>query len=128
MRQTTIWDFLPQESSTEAKPTNQRNTMTFKSLDELAEFFKGIQSKSDSAGTEPITSDERGESDHNSDECIDCQLDYLESKETLLLANVNVAILDVMMNTLNQESAIRNEQADTLLKLAHVKSMLLGAN
>ena len=128
MRQTTIWDFLPQESSTEAKPTNQRNIMTFKSLDELAEFFKGIQSKSDSAGTEPITSDEVGKSDHNSDECIDCQLDYLESKETLLLANVNVAILDVMMNTLNQESAIRNEQADTLLKLAHVKSMLLGAN
>ena len=124
MRQTTIWDFLPQESSTEAKPTNQRNTMTFKSLDELAEFFKGIQSKSDSAGTEPITSDERGESDHNSDECIDCQLDYLESKETLLLANVNVAILDVMMNTLNQESAIRNEQADTLVKLAQVKSIL----
>ena len=128
MRQTTIWDFLPQESSTEAKPTNQRNTMTFKSLDELAEFFKGIQSKSDSAGTEPITSDERGESDHNSDECIDCQLDYLESKETLLLANVNVAILDVMMNTLNQESAIRNEQADTLVKLAQVRTMLLDAN
>ena len=124
MRQTTIWDFLPQESSTEAKPTNQRNTMEFKSLDELAEFFKGIQSKSDSAGTEPITSDERGESDHNSDECIDCQLDYLESKETLLLANVNVAILDVMMNTLNQEAPIRNEQADTLLKLAQVKSIL----
>ena len=124
MRQTTIWDFLPQESSTEAKPTNQRNTMTFKSLDELAEFFKGIQSKSDSAGTEPITSDERGESDHNSDECIDCQLDYLESKETLLLANVNVAILDVMMNTLNQEAPIRNEQADTLVKLAQVKTIL----
>ena len=124
MRQTTIWDFLPQESSTEAKPTNQRNTMEFKSLDELAEFFKGIQSKSDSAGTEPIPSDERGESDHNSDECIDCQLDYLESKETLLLANVNVAILDVMMNTLNQDAPIRNEQADTLVKLAQVKSIL----
>ena len=118
MRQTTIWDFLPQESSTEAKPTNQRNIMTFKSLDELAEFFKGIQSKSDSAGTEPITSDEAGESDDNSDYCIDCQLDYLESKETLLLANVNVAILDVMMNTLNQDAPIRNEQADTLVKLA----------
>ena len=124
MRQTTIWDFLPQESSTEAKPTNQRNTMTFNSLDELAEFFKGIQSKSDSAGTEPITSDERGESDHNSDECIDCQLDYLESKETLLLANVNVAILEVIQNTLNQDEPIRNEQADTLLKLAQVKSIL----
>lgn len=124
MRQTTIWDFLPQESSTEAKTTNQRNTMEFKSLDELAEFFKGIQSKSDSAGTEPITSDERGESYHNSDECIDCQLDYLESKETLLLANVNVAILDVMMNTLNQDAPIRNEQADTLVKLAQVKSIL----
>ena len=128
MRQTTIWDFLPQESSTEAKLTNQRNTMTFKSLDELAEFFKGIQSKSDSADTEPITPNEVGKSDHNSDECIDCQLDYLESKETLLLANVNVAILDVMMNTLNQDAPIRNEQADTLLKLAHVKSLLLGAN
>ena len=124
MRQTTIWDFLPQESSTEAKPTNQRNTMKFESLDELDEFFKGIQSKSDSAGTEPITPNEAGESDDNSDYCIDCQLDYLESKETVLLANVNVAILDVMMNTLNQESAIRNEQADTLVKLAQVKSIL----
>ena len=126
MRQTTIWDFLPQESSTEAKSTNQpkENIMTFKSLDELAEFFKGIQSKSDSADTEPITPNEAGESDDNSDYCIDCQLDYLESKETLLLANVNVAILDVMMNTLNQEAAIRNEQADTLVKLAQVKSIL----
>ena len=124
MRQTTIWDFLPQESSTEAKPTNQRNTMTFKSLDELAEFFKGIQSKSDSAGTEPITSDEMGESDHNSDECIDCQLDYLESKETLLLASVNVNILEIIQHTLNQKTPIRNEQADTLLKLAQVKSIL----
>ena len=124
MRQTTIWDFLPQESSTEAKLTNQRNTMKFDSLDELAEFLKGIQSKSDSADTEPITPNEAGESDDNSDYCIDCQLDYLESKETVLLANVNVAILDVMMNTLNQESAIRNEQADTLLKLAQVKSIL----
>ena len=124
MRQTTIWDFLPQESSIEAKQTNQRNIMTFKSLDELAEFFKGIQAKSDSAGTEPITPNEAGESDDNSDYCIDCQLDYLESKESLLLAHVNVAILDVMMNTLNQEAAIRNEQADTLVKLAQVKSIL----
>ena len=98
--------------------------MEFKSLDELAEFFKGIQSKSDSAGTEPITSDERGESDHNSDECIDCQLDYLESKETLLLASVNVNILEVIQNTLNQDAPIRNEQADTLVKLAQVKSIL----
>ena len=124
MRQTTIWDFLPQESSTEAKQTNQRNTMEFKSLEELAEFFKGIQSKSDSADTEPITPNEAGKSDDNSDVCIDCQLDYLESKETLLLASVNVAILDVMNNTLNQEAAIRNEQADTLVKLAQVKSIL----
>ena len=124
MRQTTIWDFLPQESSTEAKPTNQRNTMTFKSLEDIFEYIRMHQPKSDSAGTEPITPNEAGESDDNSDYCIDCQLDYLESKETLLLANVNVAILDVMMNTLNQESAIRNEQADTLVKLAQVKSIL----
>ena len=116
MRQTTIWDFLPQESSTEAKPTNQRNTMNFESLEDLIEFLK--QQTSITQSTE----------EHNSDECIDCQLDYLESKETLLLANVNVAILDVMMNTLNQESAIRNEQADTLVKLAQVRTMLLGAN
>lgn len=124
MRQTTIWDFLPQESSTEAKPTNQRNTMKFESLDELAEFFKGIQSKSDSADTEPITPNEAGESDDNSDYCIDCQLDELETRESLLLAHVNVAILDVMMNTLNQDAPIRNEQADTLVKLAQVKSIL----
>ena len=124
MRQTTIWDFLPQESSIEAKQTNQRNTMKFESLDELAEFFKGIQSKSDSAGTEPITPNEAGESDDNSDECIDCQLAYLETRESLLLAHVNVAIPDVMNNTLNQEAAIRNEQADTLVKLAQVKSIL----
>ena len=124
MRQTTIWDFLPQESSIEAKPTNQRNTMKFDSLDELAEFLKGIQSKSDSADTEPITPNEAGESDDNSDYCIDCQLDELKTRESLLLAHVNVAILDVMNNTLNQEAAIRNEQADTLLKLAHVKSIL----
>ena len=117
MRQTTIWDFLPQESSTEVKPTNQRNTMEFKSLEELAEFFK----------QQGLALSEQTE-EYNSDECIDCQLDYLESKETLLLANVNVAILDVMMNTLNQESAIRNEQADTLVKLAQVRTMLLGAN
>ena len=121
MRQTTIWDFLPQESSTEAEPTNQRNIMTFKSLDELAEFFKGIQPKSDSAGTEPT---EAGETDHNSEDCLDCQLAQLNQYETLLLANVNVAILDVMMNTLNQDTPIRNEQADTLVKLAQVKSIL----
>ena len=112
MRQTTIWDFLPQESSTEAKPTNQRNTMNFESLEDLIEFLK--QQTSITQSTE----------EHNSDECIDCQLDYLESKETLLLANVNVAILDVMMNTLNQDAPIRNEQADTLVKLAQVKSIL----
>lgn len=124
MRQTTIWDFLPQESSTEAKPTNQRNTMKFDSIEALAEFFKELQSKSDSADTEPITPNEAGESDDNSDYCIDCQLDYLESKETLLLANVNVNILEVIQNTLNQDAPIRNEQADTLVKLAQVKSIL----
>ena len=120
MRQTTIWDFLPQESSTEAKSTNQRNIMKFDSIEALAEFFKELQSKSDSAGTEPITSDEGGQSDHNSD----YQLDYLESKEILLLANVNVNILEVIQNTLNQGAPIRNEQADTLVKLAQVKSIL----
>lgn len=124
MRQTTIWDFLPQESSTEAKPTNQRNVMQFESIEALAEFFKGIQSKSDSADTEPITPNEAGESDDNSDYCIDCQLDYLESKESLLLAHVNVAILEVIQNTLSQDTPIRNEQADTLVKLAQVKSIL----
>ena len=113
MRQTTIWDFLPQESSTEAKPTNQRNTMKFESLEELAEFLKQ-QGSTTTQSTE----------EHNSDECIDCQLAELESKETLLLASVNVAILDVMNNTLNQEAPIRNEQADTLVKLAQVKSIL----
>lgn len=123
MRQTTIWDFLPQESSTEAEPTNQRNIMNFKSLDELIEFFKGLQAKQDSTSTEPITSDEAGE-DHNPEDCLDCQLAQLNQFETLLLANVNVAILEVMQNTLNQEAPIRNEQADTLVKLAQVKSIL----
>ena len=128
MRQTTIWDFLPQESSIEAKQTNQRNTMEFKSLEDIFEYIRMHQPKSDSAGTEPITPNEAGESDDNSDdnsdECIDCQLDYLETRESLLLAYVNVAILDVMNNTLNQEAPIRNEQADTLVKLAQVKSIL----
>lgn len=118
MRQTTIWDFLPQESSTEAKPTNQRNTMKFDSIEALAEFFKqhGLElfSQSIAGLTEK----------HNSDECIDCQLDELESKESLLLASVNVNILEVIQNTLNQDAPIRNEQADTLVKLAQVKSIL----
>ena len=117
MRQTTIWDFLPQESSTEAKPTNQRNTMNFESLEDLIEFLKQQGSTTTQSAEE-----------HNSDVCLDCQLAELETRESLLLASVNVAILDVMMNTLNQESAIRNEQADTLVKLAQVRTMLLGAN
>ena len=122
MRQTTIWDFLPQESSTEAKPTNQRNTMNFESIDDLIEFLKQQSPKAESVGnTEPFTPDIEADSDYY---CIDCQLDELESKESLLLANVNVAILDVMMNTLNQDVPIRNEQADTLVKLAQVKSIL----
>ena len=121
MRQTTIWDFLPQESSTEAKPTNQRNTMEFKSLEELAEFFKQQSLKSESVGnTEPFTPDVEGDSDY----CIDCQLAELESRESLLLASVNVNILEVIQNTLNQDAPIRNEQADTLVKLAQVKSIL----
>lgn len=124
MRQTTIWDFLPQESSTEAKPTNQRNTMNFESIDDLIEYLRMNQPKSDSADTEPITPNETGKSDDNSDYCIDCQLDYLESKKTLLLASVNVNILEVIQNTLNQDAPIRNEQADTLVKLAQVKSIL----
>ena len=114
MRQTTIWDFLPQESSTEAKPTNQRNTMNFESLEDLIEFLKQQGAKSTTQSTE----------EHNSDYCIDCQLDYLESRESLLLAHVNVAILEVIQNTLNQDAPIRNEQADTLVKLAQVKSIL----
>ena len=118
MRQTTIWDFLPQESSTEAKPTNQRNTMKFESLEELAEFFKqqglALSAKSIAEPTE----------EHNSDECIDCQLAELKYKETLLLASVNVNILEVIQNTLSQDAPIRNEQADTLVKLAQVKSIL----
>ena len=120
MRQTTIWDFLPQESSTEAKPTNQRTIMTFKSLEEVFDYIRRQQSKSDSVGIEPTTSDEY----HNSEDCLDCQLADLDNKETLLLANVNVAILEVIQNTLNQEAPIRNEQADTLVKLAQVRSLL----
>ena len=122
MRQTTIWDFLPQESSIEAKQTNQRNIMQFKSLEDVFEYLRMNQPKSGSVDTtEPFT---QSAEEHNSDECIDCQLAELETRESLLLASVNVAILDVMNNTLNQEAAIRNEQADTLVKLAQVKSIL----
>ena len=118
MRQTTIWDFLPQESSIEAKPTNQRNIMKFDSIEALVEFLKqqGLQLSTESTAEQE---------EHNSElECINCQLDDLESKETLLLASVNVNILEVIQNTLNQDAPIRNEQADTLVKLAQVKSIL----
>ena len=122
MRQTTIWDFLPQESSIEAKPTNQRNIMQLESLEEILDYIGRNLSTSGSVGTtEPFT---QPAEEHNSDVCIDCQLDELKTRESLLLAHVNVAILDVMNNTLNQEAPIRNEQADTLLKLAQVKSIL----
>ena len=122
MRQTTIWDFLPQESSTEAKPTNQRNTMKFESLEEILDYIRRNLSTAGSVDTtEPFT---QSAEEHNSDVCLDCQLAELETRESLLLASVNVAILDVMNNTLNQEAAIRNEQADTLVKLAQVKSIL----
>ena len=122
MRQTTIWDFLPQESSTEAKQTNQRNIMQFESLEEVLDYIRRNLSTSGSVDTtEPFT---QSAEEHNSDVCLDCQLAELETRESLLLASVNVAILDVMNNTLNQEAAIRNEQADTLVKLAQVKSIL----
>lgn len=122
MRQTTIWDFLPQESSTEAKPTNQRNTMNFESSEEVLDYIRRNLSTSGSVGTtEPFT---QSAEEHNSDVCIDCQLAELESKESLLLASVNVNILEVIQNTLNQDAPIRNEQADTLVKLAQVKSIL----
>ena len=122
MRQTTIWDFLPQESSIEAKPTNQRNIMQFKSLEDIFEYIRMNQPKSDSVDTtEPFT---QSAEEHNSEDCLDCQLADLDNKETLLLANVNVAILEVIQNTLNQDAPIRNEQADTLVKLAQVKSTL----
>ena len=122
MRQTTIWDFLPQESSTEAKPTNQRNIMQFESLEEILDYIRRTLPTSGSVDTtEPFT---QSAEEHNSDVCLDCQLAELETRESLLLASVNVAILDVMNNTLNQDAPIRNEQADTLVKLAQVKSIL----
>ena len=122
MRQTTIWDFLPQESSIEAKQTNQRNIMQFESLEEILDYIRKNLSTSGSVDTtEPFT---QSAEEHNSDECIDCQLAELETRESLLLASVNVAILEVIQNTLNQDAPIRNEQADTLVKLAQVKSIL----
>lgn len=122
MRQTTIWDFLPQESSIEAKPTNQRNIMQFESLEEILDYIRRTLPTSGSVDTtEPFT---QSAEEHNSDVCIDCQLDELEYKETLLLASVNVNILEVIQNTLSQDAPIRNEQADTLVKLAQVKSIL----
>ena len=119
MRQTTIWDFLPQESSIEAKPTNQRNIMKFDSIESLVEFFNQQQA---TLCAKFIAESQVEE--HNSDVCLDCQLAELETRESSLLASVNVAILDVMNNTLNQEAPIRNEQVDTLVKLAQVKSIL----
>lgn len=119
MRQTTIWDFLPQESSTEAKSTNQRNIMKFDSIESLAEFFNQQQATLCAKFIAESQVDE-----DNSDVCRDCQLDELNNKETLLLASVNVNILEVIQNTLNQDEPIRNEQADTLVKLAQVKSIL----
>ena len=121
MRQTTIWDFLPQESSTEAKPTNQRNIMLFKSLDDVIAFIKQQESKG-SMG-EPVT-DAVEELPHSTEECLDCKLAQLSQEESILLAEVNVNILTVINNTLNQDAPIRNEQADTLVKLAQVKSIL----
>ena len=121
MRQTTIWDFLPQESSNEAKQTNQRNIMLFKSLDDVIAFIKQQESKGSTG--EPVT-DGSIELPHSTDECLDCKLAQLSQEETILLAEVNVNILTVINNTLNQEEAIRNEQADTLVKLAQVKSIL----
>ena len=122
MRQTTIWDFLPQESSIEAKPTNQRNIMKFDSNEEILDFIRRNLSTSGSVDTtEPFT---QSDEEHNSDVCLDCPLAELEFKETLLLASVNVNILEVIQNTLNQDAPIRNEQADTLVKLAQVKSIL----
>ncbi len=120
MRQTTIWDFLPQESSNEAKQTNQRNIMKFKSLDDVIAFIKQQESKGST--DEPIES--INELPHSTDECLDCKLAQLSQEETILLAEVNVNILEVIQNTLNQDAPIRNEQADTLVKLAQVKSIL----
>ena len=121
MRQTTIWDFLPQESSNEAKQTNQRNIMLFKSLDDVIAFIKQQESKGSTG--EPVT-DAVEELPHSTDECLDCKLAQLSQEESILLAEVNVNILTVINNTLNQEAAIRNEQADTLLKLTQVRTML----
>ena len=96
--------------------------MKFESLDDLIEFLKQQSPKSDSVGnTEPFTPDAEADSDYY---CIDCQLAELEYKETLLLASVNVNILEVIQNTLNQDAPIRNEQADTLVKLAQVRTLL----
>lgn len=121
MRQTTIWDFLPQESSIEAKPTNQRNTMNFNSIEDVLAYVRNNLPKSHSAGVESSAQpDVEGDSDY----CIGCQLAELKSKESLLSASVNVNILEVIQNTLYQDAPITNEQADTLVKLAQVKSIL----
>ena len=123
MRQTTIWDFLPQESSTEAKPTNQRNTMEFKSLEEVFDYIRRQQSKGSTGESLELT-DAVEELPHSTDECMDCKLAQLSQEESILLAEVNVNILTVINNTLSQDAPIRNEQADTLVKLAQVKSTL----
>ncbi len=96
--------------------------MQFESLEEVLDYIRRNLSTSGSVDTtEPFP---QSAEEHNSDVCIDCQLDELESRESLLLASVNVNILEVIQNTLNQEAPIRNEQADTLVKLAQVKSIL----
>ena len=95
--------------------------MLFKSLDDVIAFIKQQESKGSTG--EPVT-DGSIELPHSTDECLDCKLAQLSQEESILLAEVNVNILTVINNTLNQEAPIRNEQADTLVKLAQVKSIL----
>jgi hypothetical protein len=99
--------------------------MKFDSLEEVFNYIRQQQAKEPTV--EPELTD-ASETQHDPEECLDCKLEQLEQLDTLLLANVNVSILEVIQNTLNQEAPIRNEQADTLLKLAQVRTMLLDNN
>lgn len=119
MIQTTIWDFLPQESSNEAKPTNQRNIMQFNSLEEVFDYIRRQQD----IGTQ-LDSGSAGGTQHGPEECLDCKLAQLDQAETILIASVCVNALEVIQNTLQQSEAIRSEQADTLVKLAQLRNLL----
>lgn len=124
MKQLNIYDFLGDTQTADAQRvfqadlpsqhTNQRNIMNNITNSDLLELINQLQAIVE----EPESTDEQ-------DECTECTLERLNELESILLANNNIHILEVINNTLMQEAPIRNEQADTLLKLAQLRVLLL---